>query len=241
MSQTAEVFRRGLLEDLAARLPDDDNLAEFVTALEHLDCSAVQDRPSGPLPETVTDHLATVLDGLPADHAFSDAVRTAASSVNWYQIFQGGGIEPNLAKGLIAGQVVGKVGLAYSKSMYAGLFLLAPGICYPLHQHEATELYYVVSGTLTLQHGRTGTPFAVKGGEWSVTLPNRTHSLTTNDGPCLIAYAWVDKIESANWWWEQSLGGAWNRECWERQSDGQWSPTRTEPITDEILSEAGEI
>ena len=241
MQQTAETFRTGLLTELNSRLPSDKNLSQFIEALEQLDCSTTEERSGGPTPETVTEHLATVLDGLPSDQAFSDAVRAVASTVNWYQIFQGEGMEPALAKGLVAGQVAGKVGLVHATSMYAGLFLLAPGICYPLHQHEATELYHVVSGTLTLQHGRDGTPFNVNTGEWSVTLPNRPHSLTTNHGPCLIAYCWVDKIESINWLWEQSADGDWQRASWERQSDGKWISTRSEPITDDILAEAGEI
>jgi len=241
MQEQAEAFRTGLIQDLQARADKDPNLAAFAQTLGGLDCTVPRDITVGPKPGTVSAHLETVLAGLPNSVGFAQAIRSAASAVNWYQIFQEGtGIDPALAKGLVAGQVAGRVGLVSSSNLYVGLFLLAPNITYPLHQHEATELYYVVSGTLTLQHGRFGEPFAVKPGEWSVTLPNRTHALTTRDEPCLIVYTWIDQIDSENWWWEQDTNGAWQRICWKRQSDGSWQITRSEPVTEQILKDAFE-
>ena len=191
-------------------------------------------------PPAVATYLEPALDRMQCTRPLADAVRQLAGVVDWYQIFQGGGIEPNLAKGLVAGQMAGQVGIVGAASIRTGLFLLAPGVHYPLHQHGALEVYFVVSGSLTLQHGRTGTPFEVHPGQWSVTPSHRVHALTVHGDPCLVIYAWVGAIEAPNWWWEQDENGTWHRVCWERQPDARWLRTKREPITEEVLVEAGE-
>ena len=240
-SQTiAEAFRGRLAEALRSQRSTEADLAGFTAELDRLDCASPRSLPAGPTPATVTRHLAAALDGIGCAPDLAEATRSLATIVNWYQVFQGEGIEPDLARGLVAGQMAGQVGIVEAATIRTGLFLLAPDIHYPLHQHAALEIYFVASGRLTLQHGRTGAPFDIGPGEWSVTPCNRVHALTTHGEPCLVIYAWTGAVEAPNWWWEEGADGSWSRACWIRQPDASWIKTSTEPITPEVLAESGE-
>ena len=240
MNTVAQTLRDRLRDELAKKRDAHPALGAFIAELEAIDCSQTQDPPSLPEPPTVTKHLQDTLGALGCGAELAAAIGPFAQAARWYQLFEGDGIEPTLAKGLVAGQLAGQVGLVAADTIRTGLFLLAPGLHYPLHQHSALELYYVVSGRLTLQYGTTGEPFHVEAGAWSVTPSNRVHALTTDADPCLVIYAWIDDVESPNWWWVRNEAGGWDRICWERQPNAKWIQTRTEPVTHSILLEAGE-
>ncbi|MEM1161174.1 MAG: dimethylsulfonioproprionate lyase family protein, partial [Pseudomonadota bacterium] len=121
-----------------------------------------------------------------------------------------------------------------------GLFLLAPGLHYPIHQHEAIEVYYCASGNLELQHGTKGAPFTLEPGMFSVTPSNRLHALTTGAAPCLLIYAWCGNVTAPAWWWEEEADGTWSRVKWVRRDDGRWVIAAREPVNAAILAEAGE-
>ena len=168
-----------------------------------------------------------------------------APLLRWYQVFDsagdGDGLPPGLAEGMVAAQLAGRSGLIETDRVTCGLFLLAPGIHYPLHQHSALEIYYLCAGALTLQHGRSGQPFTLAPGEWSVTPSHRLHALQTHDDPCLLAFIWTGDLGGANWWWEEDADGSWQRVAWERGADGSWRRTRREAVSDAVLAEAGEL
>lgn len=240
MNTLAQSFKDRLCAQLEQQNDSEGRLSPFITELKGLDCRQEQDLPQLPTPQTVTDHLAETLEALGCAPDLAETIHPLAEVARWYQLFEGDGIEPTLAAGLVAGQFAGQVGLVGADTIRAGLFLLAPGLHYPLHQHGALELYYVVSGTLTLQYGTTSEPFQVPAGEWSVTPSNRVHALTTDDKPCLVIYAWIGEVESPNWWWVKNETGGWDRLCWERQPDAKWIQTHKEPVSDEVFLEAGE-
>ncbi|MEM8686090.1 MAG: dimethylsulfonioproprionate lyase family protein [Pseudomonadota bacterium] len=242
MSTTvAQMFKDRLSAELEARTADGPSLSPFLRQLSALDCTNTQSLSAQPTPPSVTAHLAPALAGMGCSPDLADAVRQFAGLARWYQIFEGEGIEPALAQGLVAGQLAGQVGLVRSDAIRSGLFLLAPGLHYPLHQHGALELYFVVSGRLTLQYGTRAQPFTLAPGEHSVTPSNTVHALTTHETPTLVIYAWVGDVESPNWWWVEAGQGAWERVCWERQPDAKWIQTRSEAVTDAVLAEAGEL
>lgn len=241
MNPVARPFTDRLRAALEPHQGQTPALAQFIAELDALDCTQTQSLPPLPTPPTVTAHLEPALKGLACAPELAGAVRLLAESVRWYQIFEGEGIEPSLAVGLVAGQLAGQVGLVGSKTIRTGLFLLAPHLHYPLHQHGALELYYVVSGRLTLHYGTTAAPFDVEPGRFSVTPSNVVHALTTHDAPCLVIYAWIGEVESPNWWWVPGEAGGWERVCWERQADAKWLQTRREPVSPAVLEEAGEV
>lgn len=236
----AERFRDGLVAELQGQVSSEPLLAPFIGDMREIDCTASRSFGERSPPQTVSRYLEPALAALHCSPALAAAIRDLATVVKWYQVFEGEGIDQTLANGLIAGQMAGGMGIVPSSSRLAGLFLLAPHIYYPLHQHAALEFYFSVSGTLTLQHGRNGTPFAVPPGQLSVTPCNRLHALGTGAQPCLLIYGWTGAVNAPNWWWEQADDRSWRRVGWQRQPDASWVRKVIEPVTGEMLREAGE-
>lgn len=237
---TVAHFCRNVLAELKTFLQFEPRLSDFIRELETLDSYPFQDPQKLPTPPVAKDHLSSALNGLQCAQNLADATRSLAGILRWYEIMQGDAIEPSLARGLVAGQITGQIGFTNAPSLKAGLFLLAPGIHYPLHQHAARELYFVLSGTLTLQHGLDGEPFHVGPGEFSITPSSRLHALTTTEDPCLIFYTWIGDIEAPNWWWKQDADGNWLRVCWERAPDASWQRSFSEAVTEDVLRDAAE-
>ena len=100
-------------------------------------------------PPMVSARLPALLDAMPAS-PFAEVLRPLARDLDWYQIFDASHTDPALAGGLMAGQVIGGRGKLHSQDLYLGLFLLAPHVTYPLHQHAALEIYHVLSGDCLL-------------------------------------------------------------------------------------------
>ena len=194
-------------------------------------------------PINVQKYLKEIKNGIHKSSTLDFSLFDISKYLNWYQLFDGEGIDPALAEGLFAAQIVGKKGLVKSSNFYMGLFLLCPNVHYPLHQHNALEIYYALSGTLQLQHGRKKMPFLIKNGEYSITPSNQVHSLTTSNEPCLLCYMWVSgtgTLLGPNWWWEEQKDGSWRRICWERQEDSSWAITGSQNLTNEMIDASGD-
>lgn len=215
-------------------------LDSFITALE--DCAgnagAVPARKTAQLP-AYDRYMPNLRAGM-IDNDVSRTITPLIDQLDWYQIFDGDGIEPEFATGLLAGQIIGKRGIISAENVFVGLFLLAPGICYPLHQHPAQEVYYVLSGQIDIRHGRAKAPMHIAAGDLSVTPPHQVHELKTGDAPCLIAYIWTGDMKGENWWWEEQPDGSWDRICWERQTDSSWAIAKREPLSEVEISRAGD-
>ncbi len=188
--------------------------------------------------------LETALAGMAGDAAMVAAARAAAARVGWYRVYDGAdaatGIAPDLAAGMFGGQVAGSRGLIGFGGVLCGLFLLAPGIHYPLHTHAATELYYCLSGNLSVEHGVDGERFTLAPSDHSVTPSHRLHALSTGNAPVLLAYAWVDEQSAPIWMWERDattpLG--WRRRSWTRRADASWQCRDDEPVDTESFRRA---
>ncbi|MBO68724.1 MAG: hypothetical protein CL398_10480 [Acidiferrobacteraceae bacterium] len=195
---------------------------------------------------TANAWLRDALASLDGSTEFVSAVQAAANAANWYQIYnvdaaESGAMRSNmhaLAEGMFAAQVIGPRGLIPSKKLLTGLFLLRAGLHYPLHQHEATEIYFCASGKLRIQHGIDTPPQQLIPGQFSLTPSNRLHSLTMGDAPVLLLYIWLGEFGGKNWWWHKDDNGVWQREAWERQPDAVWAKTITEvvPYSELILA-----
>lgn len=179
-----------------------------------------------------------VLRDQAAGTGLNTAAFDAAEVMNWLPVVEGDGIDPTLASGMFAAQAVGTYGCFDSTEIAAGLFLIAPGVTYPLHTHAASEIYWCLGGEITLQHGINGTPFILPDGIYSVTPPNRVHALVTATEPVLLAYLWIGDLTAPIWWWDEPKPGAWRRTEWRRPPGGSWHPVREEPVTPEIMAEA---
>lgn len=238
LAGTGRRYLAALTEDLSARSAVDPVLRPFADQLAGIATDAVQ---RGPFPwqaHPAMAHLEPALAAADGAPALLDAAIEAARILDWHQVYAGGGIEPKLAEGMMAAQAAGTYGCFASQTIAAGLFLLVPGIYYPLHTHPAEEIYYCLSGELEIQHGLEGTPFTIGAGEYSVTPPSRLHALRTKDVPVLIAYTWIGDLRGPNWWWDRDAHGRWQRTAWFRSPGKSWAPERTEPVTDATMAEA---
>jgi quercetin dioxygenase-like cupin family protein len=227
-----------LAADLRRRSADDPALVPFADQLDQVDCTIARFERARPCTHAMMAHLRPALDAGAGELRLLAATRAVADAVNWYQIYQGKGVDPGLAEGMLAGQIAGQVGIVASDTLRTGLFLLAPGLYYPLHTHGASEIYYCMSGALTLQHRTGGTPFELHPGDCSVTPAHRLHSLATGEKPVLLLYVWIGDVDAPNWWWERRPEGGWRRVSWSRTPDGSWAQTRTEVVTEEHLRQA---
>lgn len=148
---------------------------------------------------------------------------------------QAPGIDPDLQRGMNAIHAFGVAGPLGDAPVRTGLFVISPGVHYPLHTHVASELYYCVAGRLTLQHGVGGDPFEIAAGDYSITPSGRTHSLTTGTAPVLLVYSWVGEFEAPIHWWTKRES-VWGRAAWSRQADGSWLPGPWEPVDAALLA-----
>jgi len=238
---SASAATREFLMRFAALLSDkartDPALSSFAKATAGLESETDQESSLDLSTHPITAHVAPLLDRATADADLVDTIRALTGDLRWYQIFQGSGIDRSLAEGLFAAPLAGPTGFIASDPVRAGLFLLAPNICYPLHSHAAEELYFGLSGRLTLQHGTQGEPFTIDGTSWSVTPSNRLHSLRTGDEPVLLAFIWKGEINAPNWWWAQQEDGSWRRTCWTRTPTGAWAVEREEAVSAALVAE----
>ena len=209
--------------------------ADEQTLLETM-CATLSKHPSAfdgnstshPSLAIVETYLPQLL-GTMSDPTTRSTVESLTRHLNWYQIYDKATIDQSLAEGMFAAHVLGTRGLIKSTSLFLGLFLLGPGVHYPLHYHAAQEFYHVLSGEIAIQQGLRNEFKTLSEGMTSMTLPNRIHALETRDHPCLIMFLWTGDISGKNWWLSHLEEDLWQKDCWERQNSGVW--INTERVT----------
>lgn len=190
-------------------------------------------------PAAVTCFLPDLLADMKSS-PLADLLKPLAPRLDWYQIFDQGYAPESLSNGMMAGQLIGGRGLLRSVEQYFGLFLVAPQITYPLHQHAALEIYCVLSGEIFIRHGREKQAMHITAGGHSVTPPYQVHEVQTGDSACLMAYSWTGELVGENWWWEEQTDGSWDRICWRRMSDSSWELAEREKLDDREITRAND-
>ena len=228
-----------LTEELQALAARDRALERFLSPVQELN---PRHDPRGEPPRTelpAPGSLGEALSNIPPEWRLGDAVSSAAPMLDWRAVFKSEEIDPPLRTNLsMAAFAVRRDGPG-ARSLYVGLFLLAPHTHYPLHSHTAPEVYYCVSGRLTLQHGIDGEPFPLLPGEYSITPSERLHALHTDRDPVLLVYIWLPGTKSENWWWARRPDGSWERSAWEWQSDGRWVRVGCETVDADTMRKGG--
>jgi mannose-6-phosphate isomerase-like protein (cupin superfamily) len=83
---------------------------------------------------------------------------------------------------------------------------------YPLHGHNAHEVYSVVSGAMTVTHGLDHpVTMPVEASGHSVTPAGEAHALNVGPDPALLIYCWTGDLFAPVWWWERAPDGSWSR------------------------------
>ena len=92
-------------------------------------------------------------------------------------------------------EIIGPDGLLYSQNMRAGLLLLGEEVDYPSHNHEATEWYNVINGSVLWQQGNSNYQLrrpgsAIFHSEWE------THAMRCNGQAVLALWSWSGELGS---------------------------------------------
>ena len=86
-------------------------------------------------------------------------------------------------------EIVGEQGPFVSTRIRAGIAAYGPHLDYPLHRHQAEEIYAVLAGGALCSLG-DDEPALRKPGDVLYHAPNVAHGLRTTGEPLVIAYLW---------------------------------------------------
>lgn len=232
-------FALAITDELRNRAKDDIALLPFLAPLVRGLRDGFEDQTPDPTGTTgAPPAVAAALPAPGAGPALTELLGPIAEATPWRPVVaKHPDVDPILQQGMHAAHIFGSLGTLGCENMRAGLFSLAPGIAYPLHTHIAPELYFCLSGRLTLRHGVDGAPFEIGPGQYSITPRGRAHSLTTGDEPVLLYFAWINELTGPIHWWSEDGAGGWTRSEWTRDNAGIWSRGGEEPVTAEMISE----
>jgi quercetin dioxygenase-like cupin family protein len=229
-------FTHALAQELSARAAADAQLLSFLTPIQAGLRDGFDDQPEAE-PTEPPNHFGPAWDAYAGPESLRDPLAQLVPQLRWRPVVNAHPeVDPALQQGMYAAHTHGALGVLGTPDIRAGLFLLAPNIHYPLHTHVATELYFCVSGTLTLQHGVDGDPFPVTPGDYSITPTERTHALSTGAEPVMLIFAWVGEFAAPIYWWEPDEVGSWRRARWERSPAGVWERGDKTPVPTDLIA-----
>lgn len=197
---------------LASSPPGDPALARFIDALDRIDPGRAQDRAGTGARHPALQHLGHAVADLNCDSALAAAVREIIPHLSWGSSYSANGPGASVSETMVWGEVAGRAGIVTDPTVRLGCFLLAPGMVYPMHGHEALEIYYVVSGVMAFEH-RLKDPvrMTVEAPGYSVTPESEAHALHVGPRPVLIVYCWTGNLDAPVWWWERNATGGWTK------------------------------
>lgn len=229
-------FTAALAEELDARARDDAGLLSFLGPIRDGLRDGFDDQPEAE-PTPPPGDFAHVWDAYAGPEGLRAPIAELVGQLRWRPVVNAHPeVDPALQQGMHAAHTHGALGVLGTPHLRAGFFVLSPNIHYPLHTHVATELYFCLSGTLSLQHGVDGDPFPVRPGDYSITPTERTHALRTGEEPVLLIFAWVGEFAAPIYWWEPDQTGAWRRARWERSPAGVWERGEKTPVSPALLA-----
>lgn len=96
-----------------------------------------------------------------------------------------------MLEGYAFAEIIGKQGPFVSDRIRAGVGIWGPDILYPLHQHQAEEVYVVLSGAAQFKIGSTEATERTTGDVVHVES-NTRHGFRTADQTLVVYYLWQD-------------------------------------------------
>lgn len=138
----------------------------------------------------VCDVLGAAAAGAPPRFAALVAgLRDGAAGLRWGQTYGAGDFGADFLRGYGWTELIGLRGPIASEAVAVGVLLLAPGIDYPPHAHEAAEVYLPLSGTAAWMRG-DAPPAPVAPGV-AIRHPSwMPHGMRTGAEPLVAAYVW---------------------------------------------------
>jgi hypothetical protein len=143
--------------------------------------------PASDLPVTA------ILDGLAAPDSTRpvlEALRHAAPGLAWRQTYGAADFGPEFLKGYGWSEFIGLRGPVPSVTLACGVLLLGPGTDYPLHKHEAAELYLPIAGQALWKMGE-GPYQAIRPGQPILHPSWMPHATKCEDQGLAALYVWI--------------------------------------------------
>ena len=117
------------------------------------------------------------------------AIRAAGDQLHWQQTYGAADFGSDFLQGYGWSEFIGLRGPRPSARIACGVLLLAPGIVYPAHAHQAEEVYLPISGVAEWQQGEAG--FApVPVGQAIHHAPWVPHAMRVGAEPLAALYLW---------------------------------------------------
>lgn len=156
-------------------------------------------------------YLEAALDGARAEARLCAAVRALVPHLSFGSSYAADGPLAAVSRGMVWAEIAGRTGLVRDPTRRLGCFLLQPGHHYPLHGHVADEIYFVVSGRLTVEHGLAGETIEIAPGGYYRTPSGTPHALHIGEAPVLLAYCWLGDFDAPIWFLDKDSRGAWTK------------------------------
>lgn len=207
IARFVEAFGRTLRRD-AER---DQALAQFASALATIEPWAARPQADRPVTHPALLFLPRALAGLDVSPELTAAIRAIVPHLRWASTYLDQGPGAEVARRMTWGEIAGHGALVETDQLRCGCFLLAPGLIYPPHGHEAEEIYYVASGAVRFTHGFDDLSDLVRAPGYSVTPSGMAHALAVGPDPALIVYCWTGRLTEPTWWWDKNERGQWRK------------------------------
>jgi hypothetical protein len=116
-------------------------------------------------------------------------IARAAPAMTWHQTYTEADVGAEFLQNYGYSEIIGTSGPVPSEHIACGFLILGPRTHYPLHQHEAQEIYIPLSGTAAWKKGD---------GDWHERKPgtvihhatNQPHAMRTGASAFLGLYVW---------------------------------------------------
>ena len=146
-------------------------------------------------------YLDGALNHIPKDLSPIDIlIKSISEKLVWREASRG---VPDFFKGGYAfAEIIGEQGLIFSENIRIGLFLQKPHVNYPLHAHEAEELYIILSGTARWKIDKK--MFSVIPGSIVKHQSCQDHATFTEEETLFALWIWTGKIMGRYWFKDYS-------------------------------------
>lgn len=189
----------------------DPGLGPFIESIR-----GVAHEQARPITHPHRDHpalhfLDKALNDARAEDRLCASLRALVPHLSFGSSYAADGPLAAVSRGMVWAEIAGRTGLVRDPTRRLGCFLLAPGHHYPLHGHVADEIYFVLSGPFTVEHGLEGAKIDIPTGRHYRTPSGEPHALHIGNAPVLLVYCWVGDFDAPTWFLDKNSEGSWTK------------------------------
>ncbi len=181
------------------RKDDKEIYEKILLEIEQIDTYDIREIEASKSPSCT--YLDVALNHIPKDLSPLDIlIKSISEKLVWREASRG---VPDFFKGGYAfAEIIGEKGLIVSENIRIGLFLQKPQVNYPLHAHEAEELYIILSGNARWKIDEK--MFNVIPGTIIKHQSCQDHATFTEEETLFALWIWTGKIKGRYWFKDYS-------------------------------------